>query len=251
MKAQWFAVLAVALLVVGCATTGPKVKKEAAPTPVFDWNPPETATTASAGVTFGIVGGSYAKEEDWIDVYPFNTFRDNMRGDFDELMTARGFTTTGPFLNADEMTYPDKKACDLILQPTLDVQLNVGQLSAEVHVPFLADNYYTLNGYATIGGRVTLSVVESLSGTRMWNKSVAIEQATFPWKGEVKYTTPPQGGWDLKNEPGMQRVIAPHLEKAYNAILTKAWNYLHPEEMGVVAQQAMEVKEKTTFSGNK
>ncbi len=245
------ALFAVVLLVAGCATTGQQVKKEAAPTPVFDWNPPENATTASAGVTFGIVGGSYAKEEDWIDVYPFSTFRDNMRGDFSELMTARGFTTTGPFRNADEMTYPDKKACDLILEPTLDVQLNVGGVTAEEHVKIIGDNYYTLNGDATIGGRVTLSVVESLSGTRMWNKSVSIEQATFPWKGEAKYVTPPQAGWYLKNEPGLQRAIAPHLEQAYNAILAKTWDYLNPEEMAVVAQQAMEVKDKTTFSGNK
>lgn len=252
MKIQWAlcAILAVALLLAGCATTGRKVTKKAAPTPVFDWNPPETAATASAGVTFGIVGGSYSKEEDWIDVYPFNTFRDNMRSDFDELMTARGFTTTGPFLNADEMTYPDKKACDLILEPTLDVQLTVGQVSAQEHVVLLGDNYYTLNGNATIGGRVTLSVVESLTGTRMWNKSVSVEKVTFPWKGEAKYATPPQG-WYLKNEPGLQQAIAPHLERAYNAILDKAWDYLHPEEMAVVAKQAMEVKEKTTFSGQK
>lgn len=248
---KWIAILLMSLLVVGCATTGQKVKKEAAPTPIFDWNPPENAATASAGVTFGIVGGSYAKEEDWIDVYPFNTFRDNMRSDFNELMTARGFTTTGPFLNADEMTYPDKKACDLVLQPTLDVQLNLGGVVAEEHIKIIGDNYYTLNGDATIGGRVTLSVVESLSGTRMWNKSVAIERATFPWKGETKYVTPPQTGWYLRNEPGLQRAIAPYLEQAYNDILTKAWTYLHPEEMAVVKQQAMEVKEKTTFSGNK
>ena len=252
MKMQWalFIIFATALFLVGCATSGQKATKEAPPTPVFDWNPPETAATASAGVTFGIVGGSYAKEEDWINVYPFDTFRDNMRNDFNELMTARGFTTTGPFLNADEMTYPDKKACDLVLEPTLDVQLTLGQVSAKEHIAIFGDNYFTLNGNATIGGRVTLSVVESLSGTRMWNKSVSIKQATFPWKGEAKYKVIPQT-WYLQDEPGLQRAIAPHLEMAYNAILDKAWDYLHPEEMAVVAQQAAEVKEKTTFSGNK
>ena len=36
-------------------------------------------------------------------------------------------------------------------------------------------------GIAT--GRVTLAVEESLSGTRMWNKSVAIQSISTPWKG--------------------------------------------------------------------
>lgn len=247
---KWIALLFVVLLFVGCASTGQQAQKEAVPVPAFDWNPPENAAPASAGVTFGIVGGSYATEDTWFNAYPFTTFRDNMRSDFNELMTARGFTTTGPFLTIDEMTYPDKKACDLVLQPALDVQLQMGNIQAENHVQILGGNYYTLNGDATIGGRVTLSVLESLSGTRMWNKSVTIDQATFRWKGEAKYAVLPEQ-WYLQNEPGLQRALAPHLERAYDGILAKAWDYLNPEEMGIVKQQAQEVKDKTTFSGNK
>ena len=247
---KWIALLFVVLLFVGCASTGQQAQKEAVPVPAFDWNPPENAATASAGVTFGIVGGSYATEETWFNAYPFTTFRDNMRSDFSELMTARGFTTTGPFLTVDEMTYPDKKACDLVLQPALNVQLQMGNIQAKEHVKILGDNYYTLNGDATIGGRVTLSVLESLSGTRMWNKSVTIDQTTVRWKGEAKYAVLPEQ-WYLQNEPGLQRALAPLLERAYDGILTKAWDYLNPEEMGIVKQQAQEVKDKTTFSGNK
>ncbi len=249
---KWIIALLLALAVAGCAPTGQQVKTEAPRPPVFDWNPTASAKPASVDITFGIVGGSYANEkEDWVNDYPMNTFRDNMRSDFNELMTARGFKTTGPFLNVDEMTYPDKKACELILQPTLDIQLAVPTITAEEHVKLMGTNYFTLNGVAIIGGRVTFSVVESLSGTRMWNKSVAIAPASVPWTGEQKYVTPPQGGFMLRNEPGLQKALAPYLERAYNDILNKAWDYLNPEEMAVVKQQAMEVKEKTTFSGNK
>lgn len=243
------AVIACAFLV-GCATTGVEKKTTEVYRPVFDWNPPADYVPTASGVTFGIVGGTYADDEDWITAWPFDTFAANMKDDFNELMTGRGFTTTGPFDTMDEMTYPDKKNCDLVLEPSLDVKLNLSSVTVEQHTVFLGEPYYTVNGTAEILGRVTFSALESLSGTRMWNKNVVIEPVSFPFKGETRYPTQPTQ-WYLKNEPGLQNAIAPHLEKAYIDILDKAWLYLDPEEMTVVKNQAMEVKDKTTFSGNK
>lgn len=238
------------LFVVGCMPPAVETDTTERARPVFDWNPPEGNVPAKSGVTFGIVGGEYAEDEDWITAWPFDTFAGNMKDDFNELMTARGFATTGPFETADEMTYPDKKNCDMILEPSLDVKLDLSSVTTEKHTVFLGDPYYTVNGKAEIRGKVTFSALESLTGTRMWNKNVTIKPVSFPFKGETKHPTPPSA-WYLKHEPGLQNAIAPHLEQAYLDILNKAWNYLDPEEMAVVKNQAMEVKEKATFSGNK
>ena len=39
----------------------------------------------------------------------------NMTKDFGEALTARGFTVQGSYLTLNEMIYPDKEGCDLIL----------------------------------------------------------------------------------------------------------------------------------------
>ena len=80
----------------------------------------------------------------------------------------------------------------------------------------------------------------------MWNKNVDIDPISVVWEGQAKYKTPP-GAWYLRDEPGLQNALAPELEKAYQAVMAKAWVYLDPEEMTVVKNQAMEVKEKTRF----
>ncbi|MGD9549209.1 MAG: hypothetical protein AB7V45_16915 [Candidatus Krumholzibacteriia bacterium] len=232
----------------GCAPST-NVKTEATPAPVFNWDPATTAAPNSAAVTFGIVGGEFGEDAGWGRYYPFSTFRTNMQGDFDELLTARGFITTGPFDTMEEMTYPDKKNCDLILVPDLDLTVPVQGLAFQEHTVLLGPKYWTINGTAILGGRVTLSVVESLSGTKMWNKSVAIDPVTVPYQGKTKFESP-VGLSPNYGDEGMAAALAPHLEKAYMAILDKAWTYLDPEEMAVVKQQAMEVKENTRFQGS-
>ena len=240
----------IVFFVVGCAPTGgPPEPKQEVYKPVFDWNPAESATPGSANVIFAIVGGEYATDEEYFVVYPFTTFRDNMRNDFNELLTARGFTTTGPFDLRDEMTYPDKKQCDLILEPKFDIKLELPKLSNKQHTVFLGDPYFTLNGMASISGRVTFSIVESLTGTRMWNKSVAIEPVSFSWNGTERYPVAQKMVY-LRTTVALQNACALELEKVYNKALAKAWLYLDPEEMAIVKQQAMEVKEKARFGAD-
>lgn len=52
---------------------------------------------------------------------PSDTSATNVSVKTRERPTARGFTTTGPFPSLNEMTYGDKKGCDLVIVPELDV----------------------------------------------------------------------------------------------------------------------------------
>lgn len=246
------ACLLASLIFVGCSSA-PKPQTEVA-TPTFDWSPPSTSAPASAGLNMGVVAGTYTKDDPTLKQFPFDRFASNMGADFVELLTARGFTTTGPFPSLNEMTYGDKKGCDLVIVPELDVAPAIPTASIERHVSILGADYYTFSGTVQVRGRVTLSVLESLSGTRMWNKSVEIPQTTVPFVGQSRYgvaTYPagPRASDFDSSDPGLLNAVSPPLERAYLDILAKAWTYLDPEEMRTVRVQAAEVRAKTTFQG--
>ena len=89
------------------------------------------------------------------------------------------------------MTYPDKKGCELILSPTIEVSLGLQDARYEEVINLLEPNQYRALGVAHLGGRVTLAIVESLTGERMWLKSVELPPGSVEWKGERKYAAPP------------------------------------------------------------
>lgn len=164
MKQTLQLLLALVLLLAGCGTTRQSAKK---PTyvPRFDYTPPTSQTMADSGaITFGLVAARYSEDQPWTRAWPFTQFSKNMALDFQELLIARGYRVRGSFQTADEMTYPDKKACDLILSPGIDVDLQIQEVQYEEVINLLGPNQYRLRGVAHLGGRVTLSILESLTG---------------------------------------------------------------------------------------
>jgi hypothetical protein len=247
MKACLFAFF-VALIIIGCTSTVPS-SREVIPPPSFDFTPPSQAAPASAGVTLGLVDPSYTEKDPQktvvFSVYPFTDFQKNMGRDFEELLIARGFTTTGPYRSREEMTYPEKSGCDLTLTPSLDVSVEFPDVKTESVVMLLGDPQYKIHGNAVVRGRVTLNMLESLSGEKMWSKSIDISQKTVSWEGQKRYSAPPQTV-DI-TDPVFQKNIAPILEDVYNAVMDAGWKYLDPQEIQIVKKQAMDVKEKKRY----
>ncbi|MBI1805662.1 MAG: hypothetical protein HYR76_01270 [Ignavibacteria bacterium] len=228
---------------IGCA---PKAtKSEQAYVPSFHFTPTANAPVASAEVTFAVVNASYSENQPWTTVWPFTDFSKNMGLDFQQILSARGFTVKGPFGSYDELTFPDKKGSDLVLQPTLDVRLDIVNPEARKHVGILGPDSYTLNGQAAIGGRITLALTESLSKERMWFKSIDIPREVVSWEGEKEYPAPPNGV--DPNDAGITKVLGPKLEAIYTKVMQAAWNYLDPEEMKLVKKQAEEIKKKKVY----
>ncbi|KAA3660638.1 MAG: hypothetical protein DWQ10_06235 [Calditrichaeota bacterium] len=232
------------LFIVSCATTSPKAEK-AAYVPKFDYTPPEEAMKDTTGISFGLVSAHYSEDQPWVSVWPFTQFSNNMELDFQELLIARGFTVKGPFHAVEEMTYPDKKGCDLVLSPNIEVTLDLQDTKYEEVINLLGPNSYRLQGTAFIGGRVTLPMIESLTGERMWLKSIDLPQTSVKWVGEKKYKTIP-GSADL-SDPGLTTALGPQMETFYNEVLETAWKYLHPEEMAIINKQSKELRARKVY----
>src|SRR5580765_4546739 len=101
--------LLLSVALAGCSS--PKQTTTAAQPPVqripakFDYSPPSRAQAASTGITIAIVRPTYVGKNPVYYVSPFNEMATSMGNDFEELLTAKGFTVRGPFGSRDEMVY--------------------------------------------------------------------------------------------------------------------------------------------------
>jgi len=168
MKGRSLVACTVVALIVwdGCSTPS-STQKETQYVPSFDFTPPSTAAPGSATVTFAIVNVLYSEMQPWTGVYPFTEVSRNMGLDFQEIVSARGFNVRGPFNTYDEITFPDKNASDLVLEPKLEIRLEILNPKNHRHVQIIGPDEYSMSGQAAISGRVTLSLMESLSRERM------------------------------------------------------------------------------------
>ncbi len=243
------ALAASVVLLNGCRP--PQTKREVKPyvPPNFDFTPPSNAPVGSADITLAIVNASYSEEKDWTRVWPFTDISRNMARDFVEIVNARGFTVRGPFVSYDEMIFPDKQGSDLVLQPWVEMTLEFRNVTVKEELPPLLSlqtrSKYSLKGEAVIGGRVTLSLLESLSKERMWSKSIEIPSGLIPWEAEKQYWVRPTQ-IDLSDN-GVARPIGITMEALYAKIMRTAWDYLHPEELKMVKKQAQEIKKKKVY----
>jgi hypothetical protein len=252
IRAMPFAALLGIIILEGCAMQT-AVKKEEPPyvPPSFSFTPPSTAPAGSADVTIAIVNASYSENQPWADQWPFTDVSKNMSLDFQQIVTARGFPVRGPFGSYDEMTFPDKKGADLVLQPTLEIRLEMHDLTyRQIPPPLLSLQTrptYSMQGKAAISGRVTLSIMESLSKERMWFKTVELPNTVIPWEGEKRYASP-LSKHDLDfSDPGIAKPLGKTMEGFYAKVMQAAWNYLDPDEMKLVKKQAEEIKKKKVY----
>lgn len=237
----------IGLVLAGC-TTAPKPVTQLA-TPTFDWTPPESAAPNSTNVSFGVVAGVFSKPE--VAASPFGKrFSSSLAADFLELLTAKGFTVSGPYATVNEMTYPEKKNADLILVPEVDLEPQIRVVAVPQMNILTGMSGYKYDGDSFMQGRITLAVMESLSGQRMWSKSIELPASKMPFHGQTKYATAVPGNEYLL-DPALVAVQSAQLEQYYNDVLAKAWTYLNAEEMQQTKAAAQDVRAKTTFSGNK
>ncbi|PJB28193.1 hypothetical protein CO110_10205 [Candidatus Desantisbacteria bacterium CG_4_9_14_3_um_filter_40_11] len=248
----------VAILLAGCVPvqTRPVVENYV---PKFDFQPPSASKPGSTGIALALVDTHYGAQSigAWQQVRPFADFTNSMSKDFEEILTNKGFGIKGPFRNYDEMTFPDKKGCQLILEPTLELSVNNMNLSSQLDFAadiFAGPNVHVvkLSGVTALGGRISLILRESLTNEKMWIKSVELPAKQVTWTTQESYQIPRAGGYPLEQlvnwaDPGLANPIGKALEEYYQEIMEASWKYLNPEEVQLVNRQAQEIRKKKVY----
>jgi hypothetical protein len=215
----------------------------------FDFTPPSMAQAGSEEVTFVILSASYRlflREKDhWRGIQQtekqlrlFTDLSKSIGIDLQEIVTARGFSERGLFNSYDEIPSTNKKDSDLVLQPTLEINLELLNTTYKEHINILGSNKYTLKGEIAVDGRVSLSLMEGLSGKSLWLKSVELPRTVSSWEGEKEYYNPPTL-WEIDSlvdlsDPGITETLGKTMEAFYSEIMQAAWNYLDPKEVKAV-----------------
>lgn len=174
-----------------------------------------------------------------------SAFKSSMQTDLEKLLIAKGFTVTGPYATLEVMTYPEKKGANLTLTSIVDIssERKVTQQTEPVGVLFPGRQ----EGVLIMGGSVWLSMLEPLSGEKMWLKRVEIEPVQKPFV--ITYNVETRAGQQHKNilSDTSERAVTVVLNKIYPIVLQQAWTYFNPEEVMHIKKQADEVRERKRY----
>src|SRR5882724_419002 len=168
----------------------------------FDFSPPSRAQSGTTAITISMVKPSYVGINPEYFVPPFNEMAVRMASDFDELLTAKGFTIRGPFGSRDEMTYNDKVNSSFILEIGIELNSEYNRkYSTTTHSPtfgeLLVNKYapttYTnkMYGPVTLGGNLVVKARSAQYGELLWTKSIALDPASFECPGQITWTGVP------------------------------------------------------------
>ncbi len=246
------------LLLIGCTSTknttsiAPLIQRIPAK---FDYKPPSRAQAGTTNITIAIVKPTYVGKNPEYFVPPFNEMAQSMGNDFEELLTAKGFTMRGPFGSRDEMVYNDKLNSHFVLE--IGIELNPqynrkyrsrtktnwgGILNASAQP---STTYYTMNGEITLAGNLVINAKSSQYGELIWKKNIALEPASFLYTGLINWTGGlPTMAEELNKDNQVYNTLSGELEKYYTKALSLAWQQIDPEEMKTVAEQAKKADKK-------
>lgn len=199
----------------------------------------QTGPTIHAYLSKAVSGGtSY-----WMGTEEHQTsklFRDSLSKEVEALMIQKGFRLSGPFDSFNDMTFPQKKQADLTVRPVITLALGVPPLEpktkSDLAGAFLGGSgnkiVYESEGSCEIRGRIDFEVLESLTGTKMWTKTVDITPSTEDCtaKSAEAYMVV------------YNNAVGKLLEKAYDTTVEKIDTYFNREEMEMVKQQSLDVR---------
>lgn len=241
-----FAILFVVYILAACASASKSTPAVERYNPSFDFVPPASADSNATPVTFAVVGQRYTSH----NLYLFNEFYRHLLNDFQEVLQARSFGITGPFVSFDEMTYPQKKNSDLIITPEIDFSAEIvnEQWGESVgRAIFNAEEKYKCEGTIHITSYLNLVISESLTGEKMWTKNLELSPINIDfWTGYYANTST-SIPVIIEREDAVQADLARALEEQYNKTLQAVFDYLHPEEMALVKKQSQELREKKVY----
>jgi hypothetical protein len=267
------------IILTGCAGTTPQPPRSII---TFDYTPPSEADTGGAGVTFAVVGArpinpnqqGVAQLVHQTPVPMFAEFIDNMTKDFIEVLVARGYGVRGPFKSYEDMIHPEKEGSDLVLTAEVDFSLDGSGVRYSYQTNVTKSDGFELKGPVKVQSHVNLLVYESLTNTKMWTKSIAIEPLTvnlqshddYPMSTLVTFaakygkmageSVPREGDGIpfgipvtafLAHENLFYSEVGRVLQVQYADILKGIYSYLDPREMDMVKNQSLELRKKKVY----
>jgi hypothetical protein len=183
----------------------------------------------------------------------FRKFIDNMEGDFEEMLVAKGYSIRGPYDSYDEIVFSDKTETDLLLETDINfsyewsagaLRVKKGYKGTYVSNP----NTYFIDGRLAIGGKINLVIKESLTQEKLWIRSISLEEKMIPIKtAEYKGHAYEEVMGAIGEDVGLHNPLYLALNEYYQKSLKTAWNHLDPNELTLLKSQVKELRKKKGY----
>jgi hypothetical protein len=253
---SFFAVLVYASMFLASAPAKVATAPVAGPikAPNYDYEPPSKAAAKSAQVVFLLVDPAYQEKFQYSSYKIFSDFSKAMSADYNESLTAKGYSVRGPFEYYDQVVYNDKKESDLLLQVEIDFDINPANITWTSFPKYVSGNgrsavyvtNYNYAGYFILSGKVNLVASEPLTKEKLWAKSIPLKQK------EVHIA--PAYATEQKNfavgfsrDPGVINPMIEALEDYYKQVFNTSWNHLDPNELSPLKKEVLEIREKKKY----
>lgn len=237
------------LLFTNCGSTKHATSNDPKIPATFDYSPPSRGQVGSANLTIALVRAKYVGNKK-ADFYasPFKEMAASMGDDFEELLTAKGFTVRGPFGSRDEMVYNDKLNTDFALDVDIDMdqsQYNMRNVYNQGFGIYVPASWKTF-GQIILNGKLVLTASSPQYGEKIWKKSIAIDPATFTYASNIKFAREPSMSDLLNDDNKVYNSLTRELQNYYQQALNLAWKQIEVLEMKSVADQAKKADKKSS-----
>lgn len=246
MKNIIFTVVFLSLLLTSCGTTQTATVQREVKN--FDWTPPTSAPPKSSDLSIILLRPNYAEGFKDSNEPVFKKFAKNMGNDFEEMLVAKGYSLRGPYDSYDEIVFSDKSETDLMLAVTIDFnsELSNGALKKSISLGAAALGTtaykYFLDGQIYLGGKINLTIYESMTKEKLWVKSIKLSDKTITVR-----TKKHDNATGIVNDPGYLNPISIALDEYYQQSLKTAWNQLEPQELIALKKQVKELRAKKGY----
>jgi neuraminyllactose-binding hemagglutinin len=216
--------------------------------PTFDFSPPSSVEPGSAGLKIALFDPIYPGNFAFSNKSPFKQFRSSMGKDFEEILTARGYTVKGPYEAYDLMTYSDKTECELGL--FADIDMNIDKTSGGWRFTpqgAYGKGFSRYEGTLTISGKITLYVSETFTKQKLIVKSLPIPQTDITVKSEGTYEGFQSEKTIPMDDPEVHNPIANALKEFYQSTMKRAWDLLPKEDLIRVKNQVPQIRKEAGF----
>lgn len=261
------------LLAVACMPQAAAEAPAATPPyqPNFTYKVPAAPTKTD--VTLGILNPQFSTDADLYQKQGDATVKkmlSSLGDSVGELLVAKGLKTTGPFPSLNDMTFPEKKAADLVLYPQINYSAELHYSNAHAapaaakpagklfELPLIgtkkeadqpaagqaAPGPQVCDVKLTVSGSVSLVVAEPTTGAKMMNKLLKVDSA------DQSFTSQPCEIAGTK--PQLTRELQEAWDKAHEAIFQSSMkafdSYVNTEELQTFKTQAQELRDKKVYN---
>lgn len=233
------------ILAASCFSTKAPVSNNVRVPAKFDFSPPSRMQAGVTSLTIALIRPVYITQNPEYYVAPFPEMSASMGHDFEELLTAKGFTIRGPFRSRDEMVYNDKKSCDFAFIAEIDLKSSYNRkYKYDPGLGVIVPASYRMSGEITLGGNLVITASSPQYGEKLWKKNIALDPSTFTYTGSLKWNVVPNVAEELRQDNQFYNTLSRELEKFYTKAMALAWQQIEAEEMKTVASQAKKADQR-------